>query len=28
MRNLTWNRFPFKNSWSIPCLHPSWRVLS
>ena len=26
MRNLTWNRFPIKNFWSIPCLHPSWKV--
>ena len=26
MRNFTWNRFPMKNCWPIPCLHPSWRV--
>ena len=25
MRNFTWNRFP-KIFWSIPCLHPSWKV--
>jgi len=27
MRNFTWNRFPIKICWSIPCLHPSWKVL-
>jgi len=27
MRNFTWNRFPIKICWwSIPCLHPSWKV--
>jgi len=26
MRNFTWNRFPTKNCWSIPCFHPSWKV--
>jgi len=26
MRNFTWNRFPNKICWSIPCLHPSWKV--
>jgi len=26
MRNFTWNRFPIKICWSIPCLHPSRKV--
>ena len=26
MRNSTWNRFVLKICWSIPCLHPSWKV--
>jgi len=27
MRNFTWNRFPIKKiCWSIPCLHPLWKV--
>ena len=26
MRNITWNRFPIKICWSIPCIHPSWKV--
>jgi len=26
MRNFTWNRFPIKICWLIPCLHPSWKV--
>jgi len=28
MRNFTRNRSPIKICWSIPCLHPSWRVLT
>ena len=26
MRNFTWKRFPIKICWSIPYLHPSWKV--
>ena len=26
MRNFMWNRFPIKICWSIPCLHPLWKV--
>jgi len=26
MRNFTWNRFPIKICWSIPCSHPSRKV--
>jgi len=26
MGNFSWNRFPIKICWSIPCLHQSWKV--
>jgi len=27
MRNFTWNRFPIKICWSIPCLHPCGKYI-
>jgi len=27
MRNFTWNRFPIKNFWSIPRIHPRIHLL-